>query len=183
MLIWGNKWKAGRRFVRMCVCKWVCEWVHQCLASHSVCTACFISCGTKNISVVRAFSPSPHSPSFSSEAHSQWHQLPPTHEQLLWQHTKTFLGVGGVAWLTHSNMRPTNPLTLRSIDICTARCSVCKAFKDIGWLHVWPFTWPGLFSALHYSLNHSHSQCILALSIVFLTVVLKLWDDSRNVQF
>lgn len=137
----------------------------------------------KNVSAVPAFSPSPHSPSFSSEAHSQWHQLPPTHQQLPWQHTKTFLGGGGVAWLTHSDMRPTNPLTLRSIDICTARCSVCKAFKDIGWLHVWPFTWPGLFSALHYSLNHSHPKCTLALSIVFLTVVLKLCIDSGNPQY
>lgn len=90
---------------------------------------------------------------------------------------------GGVAWLTHSDMRLTNHLTPRSIDICTARCSVCKAFKDIGWLHVWPFTWPGLFFAIHYSLNHSHPQCTLPLSIVFLTMLVKLCSDSGNLQY
>lgn len=182
MLIWGNKWKAGRSFVRECVCKWVCEWVHQCLASRSVCTACFISCGTKM------------SPPFLLSLHHPIRLPSPQkhiHNDISFrQHTSSCHGStqrhfweGGVAWLTHSDMRPTNPLTPRSIDICTARCSVCKAFKDIGWLHVWPFTWPGLFSVVHYSLNCSHPQCTLALSIVFLTVLLKLCSDSGNLQY
>ncbi len=127
MLIWGNKQKAGRSFVRERVCKWMCEWVHQCLASRSVCTACFISCGTQ---MSPPFLLSLHHPIRLPSHQKQIHNYISFRQHTSSCHGSTqihFLGGGRCLDDTfrHEADQSPHPALNRHLH---ARCPVCKAF-------------------------------------------------------
>lgn len=70
-------------------------------------------------------------------------------------HKDIFRRKGGVAWLTHWIEADQSPYAGFSGGLLYQMLCLWS-LKAIGWLHVWPFTWPAVFSALHYRLNFSH---------------------------